>query len=258
MFSNHQLVFICGLHRSGTSIFFKSLKQHPDISGFENTNVDEDEGQFLQSVYPIAKKFGGPGRFGFAPEMHLTESSKLITPQNRDTLFREWSKYWNLDRPILVEKSPPNLIKTRFLQALFPQATFIVITRHPIAVALATKKWSYTSLQSLIHHWVHCHQLFEEDRPFLKRVYSFRYEDFIQDPNNILRQVYDLLNIQFLPTNLTIRSGINDAYIQKWEDLKSKWINRLYFKRIETRFETAVNAFGYSLRPPYTYQSSSE
>ena len=39
-----------------------------------------------------------------------------------------------MSEPVLVEKSPPNLVRTRFLQALFPDARQIVVTRHPIAV----------------------------------------------------------------------------------------------------------------------------
>ncbi|MEI2612689.1 MAG: hypothetical protein V9G20_28950 [Candidatus Promineifilaceae bacterium] len=58
---NHQFIFIGGLHRSGTSILFKTLRDHPQISGFYNTQVPEDEGQHLQTVIPPAKAFGGPG-----------------------------------------------------------------------------------------------------------------------------------------------------------------------------------------------------
>ena len=60
--------------------------------------------------------------FGFAQAMHLTEASPLMTEDNRHRLWREWSKHWDLDRSYLVEKSPPNLIKGRFLQAMFPRS----------------------------------------------------------------------------------------------------------------------------------------
>ena len=53
-------------------------------------------------------------------------------------------------KEFLLEKSPPNIIRTRFLQAMFPNSYFINIKRHPIATSLATKKWSKTSLDSKV------------------------------------------------------------------------------------------------------------
>ena len=64
----HRFVFLAGLHRSGTTLLARLLAAHPDISGLSGTGVPADEGQHLQSVYPAAKVYGGPGRFGFAPE----------------------------------------------------------------------------------------------------------------------------------------------------------------------------------------------
>ena len=50
-----KIILVCGLHRSGTSLLFQILRDHPDISGFRNTGVNQDEGQHLQSVYlPVA------------------------------------------------------------------------------------------------------------------------------------------------------------------------------------------------------------
>src|SRR5215472_9779809 len=147
---SHHFVFCCGLHRSGTTLLFRMLREHPKVSGFAN-NKDanewlalEDEGQFLQSVYPPGIVYGGPGRFAFYSEAHLTEESGLLTPENKAKLAGEWFPYWDLSREYLLEKSPPNLVMSRFLQSAFPNSWFVVIERHPVAVALATEKWSQT------------------------------------------------------------------------------------------------------------------
>ncbi|MGH3016642.1 MAG: sulfotransferase family protein, partial [Gaiellaceae bacterium] len=163
-----RLVFVGGLHRSGTSLLTRCLMQHPLVSGFEGTGVPEDEGQHLQTVYRPAKDFGGPGRFAFDPDVRLAEDSPLVTDESRRRLMEEWGRWWDTTKPVLVEKSPPNLVRGRFLQALFPGARLVMMQRHPLAVAYATQKWSRTSLRSLVRHWLAAHEAFEEDRPRLE------------------------------------------------------------------------------------------
>jgi len=122
----HTFVFLGGLHRSGTTLLARLLAAHPEVSGFSETGVPADEGQHLQTVYPPARAFGGPGRFAFRGESHLTESSPLVSEENARRLLADWGRHWDMTKPVLVEKSPPNLIRMRFLQALFPEAVILV------------------------------------------------------------------------------------------------------------------------------------
>jgi hypothetical protein len=242
----HKFIFLCGLHRSGTSPLFRILRDHPEISGFRNTGVPEDEGQHLQTIFPAAKTYGGPGRFGFAQQAHLTEKSRLVTSENREKLFADWAKYWDLTKSNLLEKSPPNLIQTRFLQALFPNTYFIVILRHPIAVSLATSKWTNWSLDSLVQHWVHCHDLFELDRPYLNRVLIIRYEDLIQSTTISVGQICEFLDLKpHVPTSLD--STGNDRYFRSWRNLSLAEGRTEEFGQIVQKYEQKVRSYGYSL-----------
>lgn len=242
----HKFLFICGLHRSGTSPLFRILSEHPEISGFKNTGVPEDEGQHLQTVFPAAKSHGGPGRFGFAPEAHLTEQSELITAESRRRLFDEWSGYWDLTRPWLLEKSPPNLIRTRFLQAVFPDSYFIVIFRHPVAVALATRKWARSSLDSLMEHWVHCHRLFKQDSPHLRHLLLIRYEDLIQASQPIFRRIYSFLDVAPNLSSALDPAG-NEHYFRDWRKLSEESNGRAVFRHLTEKYEREVQLYGYSL-----------
>jgi len=46
---------------------------------------------------------------------------------------REWRKYWDVTKPILLEKSPPNIIRAETIQAHFSPAYFICFNRNPYA-----------------------------------------------------------------------------------------------------------------------------
>jgi hypothetical protein len=244
---DHRFVFIAGLHRSGTSLLFQCLREHPLISAFANTGVPEDEGQHLQSVYETGRRYGGPGIFGFDPNAALTESSSLVREDSRSRLFADWARYWDLEKPVLLEKSPPNLIRTRFLQALFPNSYFLVLLRHPLAVSYATQKWSGTSLEALIEHWLVCHDRFLEDKSHLQRVLVLRYEDFVSAPRSVLETIYGFLRIPAHPTGLEVLAHSNQSYFQRWQHHRTASIE---VESLISRYEPRVRRFGYSLNVP--------
>ena len=213
----HHLVFVGGLHRSATTMLGRILAQHPSIAGMSRTNVIEDEGQLLQSVYPDDNAHGGPGRFAFDPAAHLVETSPLATRENADAVLSCWHRHWDRSRPILLEKSPPNLIRARFLQALFPQSSFVFIVRHPIAVSLATHKWSGTGIHSLVHHWLVAHQLMREDLPCLQRAMVISYESLVRDTAATLRAIERFLALPAHTYTTSLRASSNDEYYRKWQ-----------------------------------------
>jgi Sulfotransferase family len=249
--NGHQLVFLAGLHRSGTTVLARLLAAHPQISGFSDTGAPANEGQHLQSVYPSDHEYGRPGRFGFAPEMHLTEASSLVSEQSAATLFEEWAPYWDLSRPYLLEKSPPNLLKTRFLQALFPRSAFVVVVRHPIPVTLATAKWRRTRrYHRLLEHWLRCHALFEADREHLDRAHVLHYEQLVQNPAGVLRGIFEFLGIEPIAPSEPLEQGANERYFRQWRDLKHDPRMRAYLDLASLWYERRVRRYGYSLLFP--------
>ena len=83
--------------------------------------------------------------------------------------------HWDLGAAVLLGKSPPNLIRCRVLRAMFPNARFVVIERHPVAVSLATRRRKDTSVSTLFRHWLTCHGVFRNDRNMLNRAMVLKY-----------------------------------------------------------------------------------
>jgi len=247
---DHRFVFLAGLHRSGTTLLARLLAAHPEVSGFSGTDKPADEGQHLQTVFPTAKVWGGPGRFGFAPEAHFTEAQ--ASEEKARQLFEEWAPHWDLARPVLLEKSPPNLLKTRFLQALFPGAAFVVVLRHPIAVSLATAKWRRTRRYGrLVEHWLRCHEIFAADKPRLERVHVIRYEELVREPEPVLRGVFEFLRLDPIAASEPIEAGADERYFAQWRGLKRDPRMRAYLDLSELRFQRRARKWGYSLRRPF-------
>src|SRR5262245_12260859 len=96
--ARHRLLFIGGLHRSGTTLLEDLLAEHPAIAGLTDTGVPHDEGQHLQDVYPSAREGGGPGRFARDTTAHLTEADVRDAADARARLLAAWAPFWDLDR----------------------------------------------------------------------------------------------------------------------------------------------------------------
>lgn len=224
--NEHTLVFICGLHRSGTTQLHATLGTHPQISGMRDTGAPHDEGQHLQDVYPTARQYGGPGRFAFDARAHLTETSSLATPASAQQLFGQWSRHWDLSRRVLTEKSPPNLIRMRFLQALFPDSRFVVIVRHPVVITLATRKLATTpwmrrtgrqaSLALAAEHWFAGHRLLLDDLPHVRQAHVLRWEDLVTDPAASLAGIAAFVGVEGDVQTPDLDAANDEKYLEQW------------------------------------------
>jgi hypothetical protein len=239
-------IFLAGLHRSGTSLLHNILRNHPEISGFINTGVPKDEGQHLQTVYEPALKFGGPGKFAFDKRSYMDETHNLATPENAKLLFNQWSKYWDLNCDYLIEKSPPNIIRARFLQKLFSNSCFVVIFRHPVAVSYATQKFSKTSIKSLLDHTLLVYERFLSDMKYINNVIVLRYEELVCNPQNEIDEIYNFLGIQSFPISHNVDKDINSRYFEAWNKDGRNIITRL-IRKFPPSFELRANNIGYSL-----------
>ena len=254
---NRKYVFVCGLHRSGTSVLGRNVGRLEDCTPFKNTpfyigtSLHIDEGEHLQDIYPLDLELGGPGRFGFDPRAHRTENSPLLTLENMARLRASSHRYWDKSKMICVEKTPGNILMTRFLQAVFPNSYFIVIRRHPIAVSMSTQRmWSVkiTSLHRLFEHWLHCYELFEQDNKHLRHVYELTYEDYIGDPAKYHQEIAAFIGTRVPESGMEdVRRANNKKYLDRWCMLLKQPGAQSYCRYIARKYEPRVAKYGYSL-----------
>lgn len=188
-------VFVAGLHRTGTSLIARLMARSPQIASITGSPAPENEGCYLQGAIPHTAMHGIPGRFAVDPEHHLVEGCRYDSMAVRDRIEADW-KPWFAPAGALwrLEKSPVNLTRMRLYQQLFPLAQFVVVVRHPSAMAAALAKWVDTPPSELIDYALGSYERMGEDLNYLHAAMVVRYEDLVARPVPTLNGIFAFLD----------------------------------------------------------------
>lgn len=301
--SNKTVLLLGGPHRAGTTILWKAISAHPDISGFgttQETGVDESEGILLQDVYSrygigmedimkrtthYQKKMLGVGRYALGDEsdVHLTETDPRVMGDNMAKILNRFGQHWNLSQPVLIEKSPPTIVMSRFLQALYhadddggssrstsgggPKVKFLFITRHPIANMMAHEnmvgQYSHLTYDILMRNYIQMHRYLLSDLPHLNNEpMIIKLEEFAADPSSHLSKIYEWLGVD--GTEETVKNVLEERLgVNIWSDpnanYRTRWCGKAEkdmpaFKRdaivgkYQTVFKEELGELGYDLK----------
>jgi hypothetical protein len=182
-------VFIVGCYNSGTTLLHDMLAAHPSVGSMPF------EGQFYTDQLVVPRDLGLPRLWALAPEhFRLTESSESGINLNR--LKRQWGAHYNHPRrPVLLEKTPTNAARTRWLQRHFANAHFIAIVRNGYAVAEGIRRKAKHPLDVAARQWAVSNRILFEDFDHLDRQLIVRYEDLVEDATAELLRISEFLGI---------------------------------------------------------------
>lgn len=110
----HKYLFILGPPHSGTTVLNMIISSSHNVSC--NNTEGVREGLFLPEVKPLM-------------EDAWDKDANIDLNKIRNI----WSRYWNLKKPILLDKSLPNIFRIRQLNTVFDPAYFLFIISHPLA-----------------------------------------------------------------------------------------------------------------------------
>ncbi len=191
-------LFLVGCYNSGTTLLAELLGAHPQISALPT------EGHFITDQFVKDYDVGLPRMWAGREELfRLTETSTGPDPIR---VKKEWGMRLDRSKPWLLEKSPPNTARTRWLQHHFAPAYFVCIVRNGYAVSEGiTRKAdprhlrdSWPVEQSALQ-WRRSNEVMEEDASHLSHLLWMKYEDLVTNPTEELNRVASFIGIDAFP-----------------------------------------------------------
>jgi hypothetical protein len=231
--SEHIHLFVLCPPASGSTLLWRILQTSPTVSALPG------EGQAV------------------APDLLFTEDRwdpRKVVDWCR--VEERWRAHWNLDRTILLEKSPPHLIRAPQLEAHFPESRFVVMIRNPYAFCEGVRRrWGrrYT-WRNLALFWVTVARYQVENARTLRRTLTLTYEELVTDPTGTCGRL-----VTFLPELGQLEpSARHDVFERSAPvtDLNREQIARLSPWAIATISEALgphrnlLDHFGYELLTP--------
>ncbi len=115
--AEHKFLFILSPPFCGSTLLNQIISSSKNVS--VNNELGTREGQTLPKINKLL--FYDSRKWDHNYSVNWTYVKK------------EWEKYWNLSLPILLEKSPPNLVRANDIINYFKPSYFIVFYRNPYA-----------------------------------------------------------------------------------------------------------------------------
>jgi hypothetical protein len=180
-------LFVLGCNNSGTTLLMELLEKHPLIRRLPK------EGQRLTTAIPNSAPLG-IGRV-FTQRADLFRWTEHTGGEAVARLRYDWAYYADPQPGIRLEKSPPNTLRSRWLQKHFAPARFVVLVRDPYAVCEGIARRRGHSLAEAAAHWRTVHEVLEEDLPHVQRYATVTYEDFCDRPDEVLASLESFLGL---------------------------------------------------------------
>ena len=177
-------VFVLAPPYSGSTVLFRLLDTSHGVSALPG------EGQFIDAVRDEMRAAPWDGS----------------RPLDWQRIKSVWESHWDLAKPLLLEKSPPNLIRAEAIEAAFDPAHFILMLREPYAhieglarrsgvppMDLAKSATRAERVRRAADLWLEFALAQRETIKNRKQVTWFTYEGLTQEPARIASQLKTFL-----------------------------------------------------------------
>ena len=178
----HRWVFIIGSTNSGSTLLQDILSGHPEISGMRG------EGQYrTRALVRDENRLFGMQKDDFI----LTE----VDDGNYLRVYYDWYFETKGDRKILLEKTPVNSMRMRWLQHWFSPAQFIVIARSPYGVCEGMARKTGVSIAEAAENWRIVYQTILDSFEYVDSHLMITYDDLTDETDTTLEKIGGFLSL---------------------------------------------------------------
>ncbi|TCJ17936.1 sulfotransferase [Parasulfuritortus cantonensis] len=186
--SAHKWCFIVGCNNSGTSILQRVLENTGQVSTLPM------EGQMYTRIFRRARKRGHERVWSEYLD-DLVVRRDASKERARRLLF-DWMRDLQLPiAPVIVEKTPANVARMRWIDSNFPTAHFIGLVRDGYAVCEGIKRKGRQPIAHAAKHWAMVNEIMLEESCHVRNYLRVSYEDITDDPEQVSTRIAEFLNL---------------------------------------------------------------
>ncbi len=235
---SNQFLFILSPPFSGSTLLNQILSSSKNISC--NNNIGLREGQHL----PIAKDI-------MFHEKRWDTNTKYPWREIKTI----WLQYWDLAKSILLEKSPPNIIRAFEIEKEFQGVKFICLVRNPYAQIEGKIRRHEKSVENAVSEILFYLKTQRKNIEHLENVLFISYEQLTENPNKIKQKIIEFvpelsdikINQKYKAHNFKTKKkmgivNLNQEKIDKLTDSQIEIINDIFEKE-----KKVLDYFGYQI-----------
>lgn len=186
----HQYLFVVCPNASGSTLWTKLIGTSPNASLFlalrhEGQNV---KGAAHHMPIPQGPEIG----LWTAYEEKFTNETSYDWP----AIKAQWQSNWDMNKAVLVEKSPPNVLRAHLLAKYFQPSKFLFSIRNPYPVceSLHRKNINRPTWEACATHWAKCARWQMRHLSQLENSIYFSYEELCDTTEQVVQRL-----IAFIP-----------------------------------------------------------
>jgi hypothetical protein len=180
----HKYLFILSPPFCGSTLLNQLISTSQNISC--NNNIGTREGQTLPEVRSIMF------------ESNRWDKNLSLPLEKIKTI---WHKYWDLSKPILLEKSTPNIMRVNDIKKCFNPISFICMVRNPYAQCEGIIRRNGKSAEFAAKFALNCLQYQKVNIENEKNLLFFTYEDLCENKSQVVNKI-----ISFMPDLKDVKS----------------------------------------------------
>ena len=196
--SENQIIFICGMPRSGSTLIEQMIAAHNEVSGAGELSYVRDT---------VVKNFQEELRFNKQKIIEEASAERNIMAEQ----YIELLKYHKFETNIVTDKAPQNFLWLGFIKIFFPNSKIIHSYRNSKDNCLSIFKnyfpsndmlWSFNQSDIANYYNLYLDLMNFWKTKFNDSIFDINYEQLVQSPEVQLKKIFSFCNLTWDPNCL--------------------------------------------------------